>query len=83
MGMSTQVFRPTEAGVFPLLRCGQARTKWASGISGNEHRDTIASRLWAIEKYSTDLTSINSAGVFARIPARFHPYDAANRGLTH
>ena len=54
---STPVFRPIEAGVFPLLRCGRERTKWANGTSGRERRDTIACRLWAIEKCSTNLTS--------------------------
>jgi hypothetical protein len=33
--------------------------------SRSERRDTIADQLWAIEKYSTDLTSIINAGVFA------------------
>src|SRR5437773_16085 len=53
---------PTE--VFLLLRCGRVRTKWARGTSGRD-RDTIACRPWAIEKYSTNLTSIRNAGAFA------------------
>jgi hypothetical protein len=56
-GRSTPVFRPIAAAVFPLLRFGRERTKWANGTSGRERRDTIACRLWAIEKYSTNLTS--------------------------
>jgi hypothetical protein len=55
-GRSTPVFQPTEAGVFRLLRSGRERTKWADGTSGSERQDTIACRLWAIEKYSTNLT---------------------------
>ncbi len=61
-GKSTPVFRLIRAGVFPLLRCGRERTKWAGDTSGSERRDTIACRLWAIEKYSTNLTSIRNAG---------------------
>src|SRR5215475_15470394 len=64
-GRSTQVFRPMQVGVFRLLRRCRGRTKWANGTSGSERRDTIADQLWAIEKYSTDLTSILNAGVFA------------------
>ena len=60
-GRSTPVFQPIEVGVLPLLRCGRERTKWAGGTSGRERRDTIACRLWAIEKYSTNLTSIRKA----------------------
>jgi hypothetical protein len=56
-GRSTPVFPPIEADVFPLLRSGRERTKWASGIFGSERRDTIECRLWAIEKYSMNLTS--------------------------
>ena len=80
-GRSAQVFQPTEVGVFPLLRCGRGRTEWAGGTSGSEHRDTIACRLWAIEKYSTDLTSIRhfvqtfcSPSVFTRTCARSWKY---------
>lgn len=64
-GRSTQVFRPIQVGVFPLLRRGRGQTKWARDTSGSERRDTIADPLWAIEKYSTDLTSVINAGVFA------------------
>ena len=57
-GRSTQVFRPTEIRVFPLLRCllhyGRWRTKWASDTSGSERRDTIEYRSWAIGKYSNE-----------------------------
>ena len=60
-GRSTQVFPPTEPGVFLLLRCGRGQTGWACGTSGSEHRDTTACRPWAIEKYSTNLTSIRNA----------------------
>ena len=73
-GRSTQVFPPTESGVFPLLRCCRGQTEWACGTSGSEHRDTTACRPWAIEKYSTNLTSIrkNDAGSFPRV-RRFGP----------
>src|SRR6266566_1221055 len=61
--MST-IFPRTEPGLFLLLRCGRGQTGWACGTSGSEHRDTTACRPWAIEKYSTNLTSIrkNEAG---------------------
>jgi len=46
-----------EVRVFPLLRCGRERIRWASGTSCSERPDTIACRLWAIEKYSMNLIS--------------------------
>jgi hypothetical protein len=52
---SKPVSRPIAVGVFPLLRCGRERTKWASCTSCSERLDTIACRLWAIERYSTNL----------------------------
>ena len=55
-GRSVPVFQLRGVGVFPLLRCGRGRIKWAGGTSGSERRDTIACRPWAIERYSTDLT---------------------------
>ena len=57
-GRSTQVFLPIELRVFPLLRSGRGQTEWARGTSGSERRDTTACRPWAIEKYSTNLSSI-------------------------
>ena len=66
---SRQVFRPPDIGdgVCPLLRYGRGRTKWAGGTSGSERRDTIGCLPWAIEKYSTNLTSIRNAGAFATL----------------
>src|SRR5437773_10780481 len=43
-GRSTQVFPPTETGVFPLLRLNRGRTEWACGTSGSEHRHTTLCR---------------------------------------
>jgi hypothetical protein len=52
-GRSTQVFPSTQVALLSFLRSGQERTKSARGTSGSERSDTIACRLWAIEKYST------------------------------
>ena len=65
-GRSTPVFRRIGVRLFPLLRSGRGRTKWAGGISGSERRDTIACRPWAIEKYSMNLTSMRNAGTGAK-----------------
>jgi hypothetical protein len=43
--------------IFPLLRCGRQRSKWTNGTSCSARPETVACRLWAIEKYSTNLIS--------------------------
>ena len=63
-GRSTRVFPSTRVGLLSFHRFGRERTKWACGTSGSERRDTIVCRSWAIEKYSTSLTSIRNAAAF-------------------